>query len=96
MEQKESDSAKSSDGDNPDLVEQRGNYFRRHPRWSLLIFGFGVVMAALIFWKNFTGETLGQSFMRLNLLSQEKLEDCLAKAGRNFVEANKCHEKFPP
>ena len=78
----------------PDLVDRRIDDLRSDPKWARRIFIAIVFGAIMVFWKNFTGETIGQSLMRVPALfaSEEPLADCLATA-TTVQEISECHQK---
>ena len=79
----------------PDLVDSQIGWFRRHPVWSRVIFAAGVAAVVLALWKNVTGETIGQSLMRLPALfsPSETFEDCWNQAN-SVTEKLACHRKY--
>ena len=84
-----------AEGEEPDLVKARINWFRRHPFWSKVIFAAGVLAVILGLWKNIFNETIGQSLMRVPALfaSEETLADCLdaATTAREKIECHRNH-----
>jgi hypothetical protein len=84
----------------PTLLQQWRLRAEQRPWIAAGLLVFGIVVAVASAWYTITGERIADDVVAawrwLDSRFHDPLATCLDKAGQNFVETNKCHEKFPP